>query len=267
MSRIDPIFIGGLMKSGTTLLRVLLGKHPRLFAGLETHWFSPDFRDCWEDPTAHRIAVVLKLFDIEADEYIKLRDRAHNGVSFFQELMWYCTRRASKERWVEKSPANVAHLRTIRERWGDVPVIHVIRDPRDVFASWKKNGKYNLERYLSDLRDIESEVDELLGKRTASYMEVRYADLVRETERTMRSVLDFIGEAWVDGIDRHDGQWGDFEKVLAATGTESATLRSIGRPIFRDSIGQWTNILSREEVELITVKTATYAARTGCLDA
>lgn len=36
----SPIFIGGQMKSGTTLVRALLSQHPNIFGGLETHWFD-----------------------------------------------------------------------------------------------------------------------------------------------------------------------------------------------------------------------------------
>ena len=32
----SPVFIGGMYKSGTSLLRAMLGRHSRLFAGLET---------------------------------------------------------------------------------------------------------------------------------------------------------------------------------------------------------------------------------------
>ena len=37
-----PIFIGGMFKSGTSLLRRLIGSHPTIFAGLETNWFRLD---------------------------------------------------------------------------------------------------------------------------------------------------------------------------------------------------------------------------------
>jgi len=38
----SPIFVGGYFKSGTSLLRALLGQHPDVASGLETHWFAID---------------------------------------------------------------------------------------------------------------------------------------------------------------------------------------------------------------------------------
>ena len=39
MSR-APIFIGGMFKSGTSLLRAMLGQHSAIASGLETYWFD-----------------------------------------------------------------------------------------------------------------------------------------------------------------------------------------------------------------------------------
>ena len=41
----EPIFIGGIFRSGTTLLRAMLGQHPNIAAGLETYWFDIDWDD------------------------------------------------------------------------------------------------------------------------------------------------------------------------------------------------------------------------------
>ena len=37
-----PIFIGGMPKSGTTLVRKYIGNHPQIFSGLESNWFELD---------------------------------------------------------------------------------------------------------------------------------------------------------------------------------------------------------------------------------
>lgn len=40
-----PIFIGGLYKSGTSLLRAMLGQHSNIASGLETFWFDLQLND------------------------------------------------------------------------------------------------------------------------------------------------------------------------------------------------------------------------------
>ena len=39
-----PVFIGGMFKSGTSLLRAMLGQHRNIASGLETYWFEVDPR-------------------------------------------------------------------------------------------------------------------------------------------------------------------------------------------------------------------------------
>ena len=67
MSR-APIFIGGMFKSGTTLLRAMLGQHSAIASGLETYWFDWNWsqRDSAEmKRTLERLA---GYFDMSAEE-------------------------------------------------------------------------------------------------------------------------------------------------------------------------------------------------------
>ena len=68
----NPVFIGGLMKSGTSLLRVLLGQHKHLFAGSETHWFEDSVRLHWGNPESRRMNLLLTFYDLGPDEYEQL---------------------------------------------------------------------------------------------------------------------------------------------------------------------------------------------------
>ncbi len=258
---LHPIFVGGLMKSGTTLVRAMLSRHPDIFGGLETHWFTERFAREWRDPASSTSTRLLGFFDLGRADHEAVAVQADSAPRFLDAFMRHCATRAGKPRWVEKTPGNVLHLPTIFDRWPGARFIHVIRDPRDVYASWKRSNKYDLRRFIADAHDVERALGDRLGSREGAYLEVHYEDLVRQPRPVMAAMLDFVGAPWCEGIDDYPGSAGEFDKVQRLTGKASATLRSIERPIFQDGIGQWTAVLSPAEVAEIDSALASYCAR------
>ena len=62
----DPIFIGGMFKSGTSLLRAMLGRHSRLFAGLETQWLAQDRQGITPEDRRAWLERLAIFFDVPA---------------------------------------------------------------------------------------------------------------------------------------------------------------------------------------------------------
>ena len=247
----SPIFIGGMMKSGTSLLRVLLGKHPNIFASYETHWFDLHLHQNGGSEPAPREKWLRELYDVPECDFEQLKLDATSAEDFLDRFMTYCTRRAGKRRWVEKTPDNIRHLSRIWDFWPDAKVIHVRRDLRDIFASWKKNKKGTLAQFLQIAKTTYQEIGELLGTETRRYREVSYECLVRQTRSAMQAVLDFVGEAWAPGMDRNDTANFEYERVKAVVGVHSATAISLKKPIFTDSVGQWRKMLTQTEAAQI----------------
>jgi hypothetical protein len=250
------------MKSGTTLLRALLGQHPQLFATFETHWYEPDVREHWDRPDSKRMQTLRSLLELDDDEFATLRraKEADPGREFVDIVMSYCAVRAGKHRWVEKTPNNIRHWRLIKREWPAATLIHVTREYKDVYASWKVRRGDSLETFLRAAKSAYGEIRDLMGTRTADYMEVDYLDLVRAPEATMRAVLEHIGEPWHRGcagldVDRGQTERRSFRQLM---GRESWTLVSLSKPIFTDSIGQWREHISDGEKLAIERELAEY---------
>ena len=246
-----PIFIGGMMKSGTSLLRKLVARHSQVFGGLETHWFSEHLQRDWRDPYTRRAEWLRGFFDVTLTDYVSLIDRSASGADLFDQFMTVCAQRANKERWVEKTPDNVLHFDLARAVWPDARALHVVRDHRDIYASWKRNDKLSLEAFLTQAHQIREKLGVLYGAPHGWYAEVRYEDLVREVEPTMRSVIQHIEVAWEDEVATYSGDDSDHRKVLEVTGKASATTESLKRPVFDSSVGQWRALLDADEVAII----------------
>jgi len=239
------------MKSGTTLLRVMLGRHPDVFGGLETRWFDPEMRDGWKQRDSRRQKWFREFYDMSLEDMDRLREASHNGTEFFAACMDLCARRAGKQRWIEKTPDNVLHLSLIHECWPDAKFIHVVRDFRDVYASWKKNRSESLEQFIDKVRLVCETASPYLGQRTDFYMEVEYSALVTRPVDVMREVCRHVEAEWIPELAAFEGSSDEFDKVLKTTGKASATLENIKRPIFTDSVGQWKRMLAPGEAATI----------------
>lgn len=262
-----PIFIGGLMKSGTSLLRVLLGQHPTLYAGFETHWFDPAVREGWADPRSRRMTFLREFFELDDAHYAELcaAKRAEPGREFIDIVLADAAARAGKSRWVEKTPANIRHWPLIRDQWADAKLIHVTREYRDCFASWKVRRGDTLDDFLASARTAYDAIEPLIGTSDARYTEVDYNDLVSDTEATMRRILDFAEVDWDPRCASVDTQATarERETVKRVTGKDSKTSISLARPIFGDSVGQWRSMLEPAEAEAIRSELAPWYARLG----
>ena len=101
----------------------------------------------------------------------------------------------SKEYWNEQ----VAKL------FADALFINIVRDGRDVARSHRDTWGY-----MSGLRAIEKwpryiRMGEEFAPKVGSdrYLEVRYEQLVADTEKQMHQVLDFVGEPWDEAVLHH----------------------------------------------------------------
>ena len=246
-----PIFIGGLMKSGTSLLRKLLSLHPNIFGGLETHWNSDDFVNHWKEGDVQRHQWLLEFFEVSTSEANQIRSSCSSAYEYFDAFMNYCTIRASKKRWVEKTPDNVFNMGVILKLWPNAKILIMKRDFRDIYASWKKNKKRTFDIFLDSAKKFEVVLENYSHYHDRIRV-VRYQDLVVTPKETLKDVLSFIGEEYISGLEVYRGDTSDYNNVLNVTGKISPTAVSLQKPIFTSSIDQWKEILDKEEIEVIS---------------
>lgn len=258
-----PIFIGGMFKSGTTLLRAMLGQHSRIAAGLETYWFDWDWSHrgapAWHD----QIIRVARLYHLPEDEVLTLARDAAGAEQFLDRFMSGVASRQGKPRWAEKTPGNVTHVDRILSYWPDARVLNILRDPRDVYASLVDAGKSDgTEQYIRRWMTIVPQADAFTRKpdTAASMLTIRYEDLIAAPEETMRRVLQFVGEPWEAAVADFSGQDDEYKTVLQVTGKVSTTLDRMRKPITDERVGLWQRELGVGEAEGLL----STADRMGC---
>lgn len=207
MKEESPIFIVGMPRSGTTLMRAALASHPRIAIGPETHFLSywvpsqataelrdaPDFERFW---AGFVDSPQFRNLELDANA---LHDRLlANGVPPFKTVLSTVLRehaqRYGKPRWGEKTPAHYKHIGQLLEWYPDARVLYMLRDPRAVVASlldapWTTSGlEFHAARWRDSTRVLRRwENDERICT-------VHYEALVIDPEPILRKVCAFLDE-------------------------------------------------------------------------
>lgn len=210
-----PIFIVGCQRSGRTLLRVMLDSHPDISCGPKTRFLVdvvdavigsklPDHLERFGFPESYWWERIAEMFD-----------RIHSD---------YAAKRG-KSRWADKTGYYARHIDVLDKLFPDCQVIHVVRDPRDVVASHRQKFGYlaaikALRKWPVYVRSARA-AGNRLGP--ARYTEVRYEQLVTDTEATLRKLIAFLGEPWDDDVLDYSSKPHDMSPTFDSyTGTRRA---------------------------------------------
>lgn len=211
MTATDPIVIFAAPRSGSTLLRTLLDAHPAIAAGPEAPWLAEHqprsllglVRYLTEEPTGWTAN-----FSGPREEVIGAARR------MLDELMGGYTERKGKRRWAHKTPNDILHAEALLELLPDARVIWLVRDGLDVAMSTVITAEHRrgiaplYEKKLRLAGNVMAPSTPLTAlvrwglwnhrmRRALAgrvRLVVRYEDLVRAPEQSLRSLCAFIDE-------------------------------------------------------------------------
>jgi hypothetical protein len=203
-----PVILAGPDRSGTTLLYAIVGSHPRIAMVRRTNewrFFYRRYGDLSDPANLDRIladlATYKRVAKLEPDIDRLRRDFEAEGPAtygrLFSLLHEQLAAREGKPRWGEKSLHTEHHTDDLFAEMPDARVVHMLRDPRDRYASVMKRHGRDVHRVAAATgRWIRSTDAGLRNRRRwpDRYRIVRYEDLVREPEPTVREVCAFLGE-------------------------------------------------------------------------
>ncbi len=259
-----PIFIGGAGRSGTTLLRVMLDSHAGIACGPELKVLPVILRQWVDMRTAY--AQTLGHWRVDAAATDKLyRDLVSGLLAPYRES-------AGKSRVAEKTPGNVLFFRQLHALFPDSPLIHVIRDGRDVVASllnmdWLDPSTGQAPPYTHDARRAaEYWVENVRGGRAAldmpglsgRYFEVRYENLVRDPETTLRGLLEHCGEPWDPAVLAFNSRPHDL--------ADESSADAVQEPLTEAAIGRWQEDLKPGQQALVQSVAGDLLGELGYLD-
>lgn len=242
-----PVFICGHPKSGTSLVRALLDSHPQLVVYPEESLF---FRRYLPQSTGLDLESRLDLADrtlihifrwnkhepvpdqqdfpgrdYSATPFEAVREALrrlvcaqdrHPGDMLSAAVLAYgeVNRAAGSGArcWVEKSPYNEYYASQIFEWWPEARCVHIVRDPRDNFASYRrKHPEWAPEFFASNWsRSTRAGFENQRRFGTERYLLLNYEDLAQSPEVTLQSLADYMGIDWDAALSsptRAGAQW------------------------------------------------------------
>jgi hypothetical protein len=224
-----PIFVVGCHRSGTTLFRLILDSHPNISCGPETR-FLREMETITNDENWPR----MSLYGFPKQWWYD------QVAAFFDDFKTEYAARHGKSRWADKTPLYANHLDFIDAIFPDCLVINIVRDGRDVARSHRDTWGY-----VSSLKAIEKwpryiEAVEAFARHVGPdrLLEVRYEQLVADTEATMRSVLQWIGEPWADEVLHHTEHPHDVMEAYGKLTSGRRAKQGEGTAVYRSRVGQ-----------------------------
>jgi Sulfotransferase family len=188
----QPGFVMCTLRSGSTLLRVLLDSHSQIHCPHEIHlrYLSVNLEAKWVERAMREMGL-----DKERLEYL-LWDRV-----LHRELTG-----SGKPRLVTKTPNDVFIADRIMECWPDAKLVFLLRHPAAIVRSRK-----NLQ---PDDADQDKNVDlirrycEALEAARQRYdgVTIRYEELTADPAGTTRTVCEHLGVAWEPGMLDYGGK-------------------------------------------------------------
>ncbi len=208
-------------------MRLMLDAHPNISCGPETR-FLQDFAkltsESWDRlhlygfPKSYWLDKAAEFFDSFQTEYAKSR---------------------GKTRWADKTPRYALSLGYINELFPTCQIVHVIRDGRDVVASHRDRWGYwsavkaaeKWPRYIRTARGVGTRLP------PDRYTEIRYEDVVLDTEPTLRRLLDYLGEPWDDAVLSYDEAPHDVAGHYRQLAKNRQASEGSGGAVYRSRVG------------------------------
>jgi Sulfotransferase family len=215
------LFIVGCPRSGTTLLRRMVGAHPRIAITRETHWI-PQLAD---RPPAELPAALAEhpKFATLGIEPTELEALPRDSYAAFVGAVFDRYGAAEGKPLVgDKTPGYVRAIPLLHRHFPDARFVHLIRDGRDVALSalgWERRAQ-QLRRSFPTWADAPFETAALWwrwhvlqGRRDGRvlgperYHELPYETLVADPEAACRALCAFLGVGFEGAMLRfHEGR-------------------------------------------------------------
>lgn len=191
-----PIFVLGSMRSGSTMLRLILDSHPHIAVPPETGFMRAasatkripewQFGEGWYER--------LGWTESELDQRLRC---------FYEELFGRYAAEQGKSRWGEKTPFHTSHIEEMGRLFPDAAFVGIVRHPGAVASSLRRRFHYGFADALAYWSDTNRDLLRggiALGDRFAL---CRYEDLVQDGEPVLRRMLAFLGEPWAAEVLEH----------------------------------------------------------------
>ena len=214
-----PVFVVGMMRSGTTLAEQILSSHPSVAGAGELDFWLEHWRAAYD--SEKRVLHSTELAQL-VERYVSLLRTAANGCGLV----------------VDKMPQNFQLAGLLHVAFPNAPIIHMRRHPVDTCLSIYTTAYEQSPDFAHDRSSIAFAYRQYLRltdhwRQTIPsdrYLEIDYEELVSKTEAMSRKMVEFCGLPWDDACLRPEAN----QRVVA-----TPSLWQVRQPVYTTSTERW----------------------------
>jgi hypothetical protein len=260
----EPLLIVGTQRSGSNLLRLMLNQLPEIEAPHPPHLltvFTPllssygdlsnvaNFKSLVEDVVAYISVNPVPWFGVSLNAN-EVMDRALGNTlaEVFRVVYEIKAETKNARYWCCKSMSNIYYLDQIDAAGIQPFYIHLLRDGRDVAASFKNAivGEKHIY-FIAQQWQKDQEICAALQAKTdpARFALIRYEEFIVNPRKALEPVLDMLGIKWTNDILNF---WkSDEAKRTAAAGDMWG---NVVKPVDSSNMRHYSEKLSDEEITI-----------------
>lgn len=229
----DPVFLIGFPRSGTTLVEQILASHSAFETSDEKQILAATIANARQMYPGMSLPDCIEHLNEEQVAQLRAAYHEHARALVGDHLVG--------QRLIDKQPFNSPWLAVIRRLFPHAPIIIAHRDPRDACLSlFMQDIRPHADSlHVPTMQDVlnvyEAMMDgllrnqDLLGLNCITY---RYEEVVADTEGEARRLLEFLGEAWEDGVLR-------YHEHARQARRSSINIHAVTRPIYKRAVRRW----------------------------
>lgn len=248
-------------RSGSNLLRTLLGNHSQITAPVAPHLLTEFYhiRKYYGDlrENINNEKLINDMISLANHPYHNWQlnckfvadDNINKYSSIVSAMDFVYKKKAVQEKklhYCSKGIHSFSFIDQIRAEVPSIKFVHLVRDPRDHVASWMKKPIALLTPYDAILKWKQEQdifIDAVQSRRL-DYISIRYEDLISDTEKTMTSLLNYLALP--------------IDEACFSTNTEknkevkwNPYWENLSKPIMSENKNKFKTELSEEDINLI----------------
>ncbi len=260
----DPIFMIGIQRSGSNLLRLMLNQLPEIAAPHPPHILQrlmplqASYGDLSAEENFKRLvddACRLVELNPVAWEGVTLdrkdvanRCRERGLVAVHGAVYDICAETQGARTWCCKSLANIHYVPQIESYFKTPKYIYLYRDGRDVALSFRKavvgeKHYYQIAKEWSSIQELALKIKERIHP--SRFLAVRYEDLIHDAENTARTICAFLGVPYLQSML-------DFNKTDEAkrAATSSDLWVNVTNPVMKNNSFKFMREMSEQDLRI-----------------
>ena len=229
---IEPVFLLGFPRSGTTLLDTILRSHPEIDVVEE----KPIIQTIENNISSQYKFSLSKISKLNDDQLRNLREL------YLENLKSYSTKSKEAKVLIDKFPFNTVCLPLINLLFPNAKIIFTHRNPYDTVLSCFQQA-FEPNNAMANFRSIDSSAKiydltmkmwvEYKDKLDIKYVTSKYEDLIEDFDSNILKVLNFLNLKWNKNIKNYR------DTALKRQKINTPSSSQVIQPLYKTSIEKW----------------------------